>query len=311
MGKYHAIYIMNYAKIYKEALTIALLPFSIGIIVLFAVVFFTNIFTRHLVRPIVRLAGYADEAGKGNFPHTVPVESHDEIGFLTERFFLMNQNIQKLTACIYDEQNQRREYELRLLQSQINPHFLYNCLDSISSLICDQEIDTANQMLYHLGQYYRTILSKGRNIITISEEASLIRDYLEIQAIKSPQLFTWEIKVDEAMLNLKTLKMIIQPLVENSILHGFSGYKSGRHIFIHGFLRDQNIHFEITDNGMGIPPEIQEKIFGENTTCIPRHFGLKNIQERIQLKFGKQFGITIRSLSGQGTTVTLVFPPIL
>lgn len=309
--KYNTIYIMSYDNIYKDALTVALLPLSIGIGTLLIAILLTNIFTKNLVRPIIQLANYADEAGKGNFLPPIHTESRDEIGFLTERFFNMNQNIHKLTTSIYNEQNQKREYELRLLQSQINPHFLYNCLDSISSLIADQQNDTANNMVYHLGKYYRTILSKGRNVITIQEELSLICDYLEIQLIKFPDLFTYKIDVQNSVLESKTLKMIIQPIVENSILHGFAGYKNGRKIIVKGFCQSTNICFEISDNGRGISPEIEKNIFSESPALMPQHFGLKNIQERIQLKFGKQFGLKIESEPGHGTTVRLVFPPIL
>lgn len=309
--KYNTIYIMSYDNIYKDALAVALLPLSIGIGTLLIAILLTNIFTKNLVRPIIQLANYADEAGKGNFLPPIHTESRDEIGFLTERFFNMNQNIHKLTTSIYNEQNQKREYELRLLQSQINPHFLYNCLDSISSLIADQQNETANNMVYHLGKYYRTILSKGRNIITIQEEISLICDYLEIQLIKFPDLFTYEIDVQSSVLESQTLKMVIQPIVENSILHGFAGYKNGRKIIIKGFCRNNNICFEISDNGRGISPEIRKNIFSEAAALMPQHFGLKNIQERIQLKFGRQFGLKIESEPGCGTTVRLIFPLIL
>lgn len=308
---YHIIYIMSYDKIYKEALGMALLPLSIGIAALCITIILTNIFAKNLVRPIIQLAAYADEAGKGNFLPYVHHDSKDEIGILTERFFNMNQNIHKLTTNIYNEQNQRREYELRLLQSQINPHFLYNCLDSISSLITDHQTKTANNMVYHLGKYYRTILSKGRNIITIQEEMSLIRNYLEIQLIKSPDLFTYQINVEDSILESKTLKMVIQPIVENSILHGFTGYKNGRCITIDGFHQNQDICFVISDNGRGISPQIIQNIFSEAPSLMPQHFGLKNIQDRIQLKFGNQFGLSIESKPDHGTIVRLVFPRIL
>ena len=310
-GDYLVVYMMRYYRIYKEALNLALFLLIIGILVLAAGVLLSSRLAQSIVGPVIRLADYADEAGKGNFDLPVPVHSGDEIGFLAERFGVMNHNIKELTTGIYNEQTQKKEYELKMLQAQINPHFLYNCLDNISSLITDQKNETATAMVSHLGRYYRAILSKGRNIITIREELELIRAYLEIQLIRIPDLFTYEITVDEDILDFKILKMILQPIVENSVIHGFAGFKSSGRIKIEGTLENQTVCILISDNGKGIPEGSRSSIFAPAPTAIPKHFGLKNIQERIRLKHGEKYGISIKSEPGQGTQIGVRFPKTL
>lgn len=310
-GDYLVVYMMRYYRIYKEALNLALFLLIIGILVLAAGVLLSSRLAQSIVGPVIRLADYADEAGKGNFDLPVPVHSGDEIGFLAERFGVMNHNIKELTTRIYNEQTQKKEYELKMLQAQINPHFLYNCLDNISSLITDQKNETATAMVSHLGRYYRAILSKGRNIITIREELELIRAYLEIQLIRIPDLFTYEITVDEDILDFKILKMILQPIVENSVIHGFAGFKNSGRIKIEGTLENQTVCILISDNGKGIPEGSRSSIFAPAPTAIPKHFGLKNIQERIRLKHGEKYGISIKSEQGQGTRIEVRFPKTL
>lgn len=310
-GDYLVVYMMRYYRIYKEALNLALFLLIIGILVLAAGVLLSSRLAQSIVGPVIRLADYADEAGKGNFDLPVPVHSGDEIGFLAERFGVMNHNIKELTTRIYNEQTQKKEYELKMLQAQINPHFLYNCLDNISSLITDQKNETATAMVSHLGRYYRAILSKGRNIITIREELELIRAYLEIQLIRIPDLFTYEITVDEDILDFKILKMILQPIVENSVIHGFAGFKNSGRIKIEGTLENQTVCILISDNGKGIPEGSHSSIFAPAPTAIPKHFGLKNIQERIRLKHGEKYGISIKSEQGQGTQIEVRFPKTL
>ena len=310
-GDYLVVYMMRYYRIYKEALNLALFLLIIGILVLAAGVLLSSRLAQSIVGPVIRLADYADEAGKGNFDLPVPVHSGDEIGFLAERFGVMNHNIKELTTRIYNEQTQKKEYELKMLQAQINPHFLYNCLDNISSLITDQKNETATAMVSHLGRYYRAILSKGRNIITIREELELIRAYLEIQLIRIPDLFTYEITVDEDILDFKILKMILQPIVENSVIHGFAGFKNSGRIKIEGTLENQTVCILISDNGKGIPEGSRSSIFAPAPTAITKHFGLKNIQERIRLKHGEKYGISIKSEQGQGTQIEVRFPKTL
>lgn len=308
-GNFHVFYTMSYYRVYREALSLTLLLSVIGLLVLAITILLSQILAKSLVRPIRQLADYADEAGKGNFGAPVPVKSSDEIGFLADRFQHMSNNIRELTTRIYNEQNQRREYELKLMQAQINPHFLYNCLDNISSLVTDDKKETATSMIFHLGRYYRGILSKGRNLITIREELHLIRDYLEIQLIRTPGLFTYEIEADEDLKELKILKMLLQPLVENTVLHGFAGYREDGHIRIRVTSdSEQIICITVSDDGRGISEETLNSLFVPTAISMPKHFGIQNVQERIRLKYGNSYGLTIHSVPGVETNITMRFP---
>ena len=311
IGEYHIVYVLEYYSIYREVLGLTLILVCIGIFVLIVTIILTTVLAQSVTKPLALLTTYADRTGHGDFSADIQINSKDEIGFLAERFKKMNHNIRNLTIRIYDEQTQKKEYALNLLQAQINPHFLYNCLDNISSLITDHKNDPALSMLYHLGRYYRAVLSKGRNIITIREELALVRDYLEIQLIKAPQLFTYTITIAEDILDLKIMKMLLQPIVENAVIHGFTGYKEGRHLHIEGQLAGSAVLISISDDGRGIPEQAVQSIFNEGTSMIPRHFGLRNIRERIRLKYGSSFGVTVKSVPGQGTKVIVSFPKIL
>ncbi len=311
IGEFHIVYVLKYYSIYKEALGLALILACIGISALLVTIVLTTVLAQSLTKPLALLTTYADRTGHGDFSADIQITSKDEIGFLAERFKKMNRNIKNLTIRIYDEQTQKKEYALNLLQAQINPHFLYNCLDNISSLIADRKNDPALSMLYHLGRYYRSVLSKGRNIITIREELSLVRDYLEIQLIKAPNLFIYTIDISDDILNLKIMKMLLQPIVENAVMHGFTGYKDRRSLHIEGELAGSAVLITITDDGRGISEEAVHSIFSEGTSMIPRHFGLKNIRERIRLKYGPSFGVTVKSVPGKGTKVIVSFPKLL
>lgn len=311
IGEYHIVYVLEYYSIYREVLGLTLILVCIGIFALIVTIILTTVLAQSVTKPLALLTTYADRTGHGDFSADIQINSKDEIGFLAERFKKMNHNIRNLTIRIYDEQTQKKEYALNLLQAQINPHFLYNCLDNISSLITDHKNDPALSMLYHLGRYYRAVLSKGRNIITIREELALVRDYLEIQLIKAPQLFTYTITIAEDILDLKIMKMLLQPIVENAVIHGFTGYKEGRHLHIEGQLAGSAVLISISDDGRGIPEQAVQSIFNEGTSMIPRHFGLRNIRERIRLKYGSSFGVKVKSVPGQGTKVIVSFPKIL
>ncbi len=310
-GNLNIYYYMDYYNVYNKVFKLSFLLLAIGLVVLLVIVILSNLLAKSIVKPITQLALFADESGNGNFDIPIFIQSNDEIGFLQERFLNMNANIKELTTKIYNEQAEKKEFELKLLQSQINPHFLYNCLDNICCLITDNQTNSAISMIYHLGKYYRSILSKGRNIITVQEELNLIQDYLEIQLIKTPNLFKYNIDVTPEIYNLKILKMILQPIAENSVLHGFSNYKTGGLIQIKGWLENQTVYISITDNGIGISKSKLNTFWNNSNISYPKHFGLKNIHERLQLKFGSEFGIQIHSVENIKTTVIITFPKII
>ncbi|SHJ63139.1 Histidine kinase-, DNA gyrase B-, and HSP90-like ATPase [Anaerocolumna jejuensis DSM 15929] len=308
---YHVICLIPYKSIYQNALELVRILLIIGVLVLITTFFLARFLAESLVWPLQKLTSFAGKVGEGSLDISIELNSSDEIGLLARQFQKMVQNIKQLTQQIYTEQNNKREYELRLLQSQINPHFLYNCLDNITTLIEAGENSTAVNMIHHLGRYYRFILSKGRNIITIKEEIQIVKDYLEIQLIKKPGLFTYDIQAEDTVKDYKILKFLLQPIVENSVIHGFSNCEYNGCIGVSFHVNEKDdIVITIEDNGQGIPQKTLEQIFIPSEVSIPKHFGLSNINERIRLKFGEAYGLTIMPKE-TGTVITLTFPKML
>ncbi|MEG1847734.1 MAG: histidine kinase [Lachnospiraceae bacterium] len=307
---WYMIHTFPYSRLFTEAFHLLWFLTLIGIALICITILLATMLAKSLVRPLTSLTAFAKEVGNGNLEAHIALESNDEIGILAVQFREMVHNIKELTIDIYTEQTHKKEYELNLLQAQINPHFLYNCLDNISGLIEIQENNTAASMIHHLGRYYKAVLSKGRNIITIREELHLVKDYLEIQLIRTPLLFTYSIDIPMELKEYTILKLILQPIVENSVMHGFSGYPVHGHIVIKGWLDSDDIFIEVEDNGRGISSSLLDRIFKPSELMMPKHFGLHNIHERLQLKYGSTYGLDIQSAIDVGTTVTIHFPKI-
>lgn len=303
--------VIDQNRVYANVKPLAILLVCIGLILILVTMLLSEILARTLTTPLKTLINLTKEVGTGNVVSDIDNNSKDEIGELSRHFETMITNIQSLTTEKYHEQEKQKEYELRLLQAQINPHFLYNCLDNISTLIECNEQEKSLLMIQHLAHYYQHILSKGRNIIKLEEEISLTKNYLEIQLIRNPQLFSYQFNVMPEIENYHCLKLLLQPIVENSIMHGFSTNSLNNYIDINIHTENNNIIMAISDNGRGFDLEKLENVFSEENPRKSKHFGLKSIQERIQLKYGSNFGLTISSVPYKQTTVTLTFPNIL
>jgi two-component system sensor histidine kinase YesM len=206
---------------------------------------------------------------------------------------------------VYNEQQQKKEYELSALQSQINPHFLYNTLESITSLIQLNRNDDAILVVKALAKFYRTTISNGKTIITIKEELSNIENYLIIQNIRYQHKLAYTIDIDDNILDNKIIKLSLQPIVENSIYHGIRPLKRLGHIHIIGKKYSKGIIISIIDNGIGIDPNkinILKKSKGN-----PTSFGLWSVDQRIKLYFGSIYGVKIQNVF-QGTHIDILLP---
>lgn len=217
----------------------------------------------------------------------------------------MIENIQSMSSQIYSQQNEKREAELSLLQAQINPHFLYNCLDNVETLMNQKEYQTVQKMILEIEKYYRLNLSGGRNIITLQEEIQLTHAYLELQAIRHQGLFTFTIEIPASLALYKCIKMLFQPIVENSIKHGLIGTTHVGKIEIKVIEEKENIVCLISDNGHGMDKKKIKDIF---ETESEDHYGLKSMIERLELAYGNSGGLEIQSEEGVGTCVRIHFP---
>lgn len=264
--------------------------------------------SRLLTNPIVKLSKAVADMDDG-LELDFSYEGVDEIGLLTDSFNGMTQRIRVLMKRIYDEQKSKRTYEFLALQAQINPHFLYNTLDSACSLIKMDMNDEAFKMIKSLGVFYRTSLSKGRNMISLEEELLNINSYLTIQKIRYGNKVNYTMDVDEALQKQKILKLTIQPILENAIYHGIRKRPGSGNIHLAGTVESDCMLLKITDDGVGMNRSVIDAILSEGESDEKKKsFGLRSVHERIRLYFGKNYGLEIKSVPGDGTVVSVKLP---
>lgn len=266
-----------------------------------------------IIRPIRELSGVTEKVAEGDFSARALVDTHDEIAVLADSVNGMTESLEELVSKIKEDQQKMRRADLRLLQEQINPHFLYNTLDTIVWLIEGNASDKAVNMVMSLSEFFRLVLSKGREYITIQEEELHIKSYLEIQQVRYQDILEYEIQIDPAIYQYKILKLTLQPLVENSLYHGIKYKRAKGNILVTGKLCGDEIHFTVEDNGVGMEEEELRKLQGEiKKPCkdTEKGFGLANVNERIRMNFGAQYGMQIDSVRGQGTRVEIVIPAV-
>ena len=227
---------------------------------------------------------------------------------LTIRF--MVEELQALTDKMVKEQEEKRKNELDALQSQINPHFLYNTLDSIMWMIESERYEDAVSMVQALGRLLRISLSRGKNIIPVGDELQHARSYLAIQKYRYKNKFTSYFETEPEIEQYKTIKLVIQPLIENAIYHGMEYMDGDGEIYIRAYTKGDDLYLEVEDNGPGMPKEQVEHLLtgGEKARQKGSGIGLKNVNQRIQLYFGTEYGLEIESEPDEGTTVRIHLP---
>ena len=235
-----------------------------------------------------------------------------EIRHLGRTIKSMVRQMKKLTSDMIKETEAKRKSELDALQSQINPHFLYNTLDSVVWMIEGERYDEAIKMVTALAQLFRISLSKGNNIITIRDEIVHARNYLSIQMVRFKNRFTADIDIDPAIEDCATIKLIVQPLLENAIYYGVEHMDGEGEIKIRGYEKDGDIYLAVSDNGMGIPEETLATLLTDKARSRGKGsgIGLWNVNQRIQIYFKGDYGLLIESELDVGTTVTIHLPKI-
>ena len=265
-----------------------------------------------ITKRIKKLISHMNEAETGNFDIAILPSSKDEIGQLTRNY---NRMLIRISTLIDDKFKMGREIknmELKALQAQINPHFLYNTLDLINWMSLNKNAPEISMLVGNLSDFYKISLSKGKNIISIEEELKHVKAYASIQAIRFANEFDLAIVVPSELYPYKIMKIILQPLVENAILHGIREKQAGPgNIEIGGSLRNNMITLYVKDNGVGI----SEKAILEILTVYPDNdyhgYGVKNINARIKLYYGQEYGLSFQSEIGVGTTVFVRIPAVL
>ncbi|MNI46685.1 putative sensor-like histidine kinase [compost metagenome] len=246
----------------------------------------------------------------GNFNIQLEVQSSDEVGQLTQSFNRMTDEIHMLINDVYKSGIMRKEAQLKALHSQINPHFLYNTLDSMNAIAVIEEVPLLARMAKMLSEMFRYSISSGEQIVPLQQELNQIIRYVEIQQIRYDDKFSLHLSIPDHLLSYRIPKLTLQPIVENAIYHGLEMIPGAGRIEITCYETDVYTIIEVSDNGKGIPAdrlaEIQSDLLGK--TNYVDHIGLANVQERIELHFGSDCGITLHSEFDTGTTVTYRLP---
>ena len=272
-----------------------------GFIILFLGLSFSRIFTRK----IEELTQNMDQVNHGSREVTVSSDSEDEVGILINSFHNMMDEINRLIDEVYVNKIALKEYELKALQAQINPHFLYNTLSMMNWMAIRSNQMEISKVTLALSTFYRTALSKGEDVVTVENCIQNMQAYLEIQLTMHDNNFTVDWDIDPTIKNEKMPKLLLQPVVENAIEHGIDEKEDGdKKLFLSFRGNGDDVEITVRDNGMGMPQEKAETL----VTYQAKGYGLKNVNDRIRLLYGEKYGIRIFSAPDEGTTVVMRFP---
>ena len=263
--------------------------------------------------PIKSLDGSVREIESGNLDVEIVPSGSYEVEHLGKSIKNMLGRIKVLMSDLVAEHNAKRKSEFDTLQSQINPHFLYNTLDIIVWMIENENSDKAVNIVTALAKFFRISLSKGKNIITVKDEVEHVRNYLMIQNMRFKNRFEYSIEVDKKVLSYSSLKLMLQPLVENAIYHGMEFMDGDGEIDVKVFKEDDSLYFTITDNGLGMSEDMVETLLSKDFVPSKKGsgIGVKNVNERIKLYFGSEYGLKVESEPDEGTKITIHLPAVV
>jgi len=312
--------VTNYSMLYKEFNYTGLLLIAISATSLVIALILSWVLSHYLTQPIVELSRIMSEQQGSDLEacERYPARS-DEIGILYNEY---NNMVEKLNTSIkMDYQNKliALDSQMKSLEARINSHFLFNTLASFNSIAEIDGSDRLSTMSIALGNMFRYTIKTKSELVTIQDELNHVNDYVSIQKIRFDNKFDLIVTIPEAMKGLTVLKLILQPLVENAITHGLKHCQTGSRITIDGYTKDSLIFIRVSDDGQGIEPgqleELQkllqeEAAFTELGHRNNQSIGLKNINTRIELYYGKGYGLTIESEPGMGTSILIKIPDI-
>ena len=310
--KWKIIGVFSLNEALKEVVNIRHYILLILLAIIIIAVAISVVFSSSIANPINKLRKLMKKAESGDLSVNFEVRYSDEIGQLGRSFNKMISEIRNLIDVVYKEQKSKREAELRTLQSQIKPHFLYNTLDTIHWMAKKYGANDVIQVINALTNLFRIGLSKGNEIIRVVEEVEHVNSYLVIQKVRYEEMLEYEIEVADEIKSLYVQKLILQPIVENAIYHGIKAKKEPGKIMIRAEIQGEVLIFRVSDNGIGISePElakINNALLNENSEKVG--YGLFNVNERIRLSYGKEYGVSVQSVMGIGTTVEIKHPVI-
>ena len=280
---------------------------------LIIIALFINRYIVHkITSPIQKLSETVEQFDDKDFDNEIKIDGTYEVRYLSESFNKMRKRIKQLMIKAIQKEQEYWDMKMKLMQSQINPHFLYNTLDSIIWMIESKRYDGASKMVSSLALFFRTSLNKGEDFITIGKELTHVESYMEIQGIRFEDKFSFEIESEESIKKYMCPKLIIQPLAENAVYHGMEGMYGDGEIIISAYEKNEKIYIDVIDNGEGMTEEQVEHIMNNKIVSSRRGsgIGVRNVDERLKLCFGNEYGITITSEIDEGTKVSICIPKV-
>lgn len=298
-------------KLYSQWDQMQKICFTILLIAIVIVVVLNRLLSDRITQPIRKLENSVKELGMQS-PDSIYAGGSVEIQHLGMSIRKMVSQMKQLMDDVVKEQEEKRKSELDALQSQINPHFLYNTLDSIVWMIECERYRDAVAMVTSLAKLFRISLSKGRSIIRIADEFQHANTYCYIQKIRFKNKFETQFSLEQGIEDCATIKLIIQPLLENAIYYGLEAADGDGMIQVNGYRKDGDIYIDVIDNGIGMPPEQVEHLLSDGQYVRKRGsgVGLRNVDQRIKLYFGNEYGLIIESEPDEGTKVSIHLPEI-
>lgn len=284
---------------------------TIGCVILMVIL--VLIIVRKISGPVINLSKKMQEVKAGDFSVRVPSAGDDEIGMLSQVFNEMTERIEELITTTYVAELREKEATIKSLQAQINPHFLYNTLESIRTLaILNDDYDTA-KMIATLGKFLRFKISKKGHFTYLKDELEYVRDYIAIMQMKYDGKIKFEMYIEEGLDLKKVSKLIVQPVVENCIIHGFRAGSEKGSIEVRAYSGPGKIFISVRDDGAGMEEEALEQL-KKRLLCAEedtsKSIGLKNVYDRILMEFGGEFGLHIQSWPGNGTEIVITLPDL-
>ncbi|MFV9566887.1 sensor histidine kinase [Thermoanaerobacter mathranii] len=266
-------------------------------------------FSYSISQPIIKLATEMKRVEKGNFNISVEENWDGEIGVLYSSFNYMIKRINELIHEVYLSKIKEKDAELKALQAQINPHFLYNTLDTVNWLAVKHNAPEISKIVNSLASILRYSINKGNDVTTVDKELKHVESYITIQKIRFKDKFEVSFNIDKRILHYKTIKLILQPLVENAIIHGIETYEGKGKILINGYLDDGKIVFEVINNGNPIDLDVVNKLL-DSPSEDKDSYGIQNVNERIRLYYGEEYGLYYQVIDNN-TVARIVIPAVL
>lgn len=312
-SNWRIIWFIPYKALVVKAIEIRNTIFIITFICIVIAFVISITLASNITSPINHLMLDMNRVQHGDLNVRVDYHNFYELGRLSDNFNNMIAEIKDLIEKVYREQNAKRKAEIKVLETQINPHFLYNTLDSIKWVAILQKADNVGSMITNLVRLLQISLSGGNEFIDVAHEVEHVKNYLEIQRFRYNDRFSVIFRINDEILNYKTLKIILQPLVENALFYGIEPKKAKGTIVISGGIENNNLFFAIEDDGVGIDCSSIEELLKWQDNSKNRMYkgiGIKNIDERIKLYFGEEYGLEFTSKPGMGTKVKINMPLI-